>query len=257
MKTRLLRIAVLAALVSLPTLAPSSPPAADTTTVYVSTDGSDAAAGSRSAPFATIQHAVGALASGGGTVVVRGGSYAQRVSLRGMSDLTITAAPGEHPVLDGSSLTPPAGRSALVDISDSTNVTVHGLDITGYRTADIKAMPIGIYVHGGDLGIALNDNHVHDLGNDNGTLGSMAMNAHGIAVYGDSPGRPVRSLTIDGNEVDHLKLGASEAVVVNGNVADWRITRNHVHDDNNIGIDAIGYRDSLAVLRPSGPRCTA
>ncbi|MFF9410570.1 hypothetical protein ACF1B0_34345 [Streptomyces anandii] len=248
MKSRLLsRTAVFAAaLLSVPALvALSAPATAGTTTSYVSPQGSDAAVGSAAAPFATIQHAVDELGRGGGTVVVRAGSYAQRVSLHGVSDVTITAASGEHAVLDGSSLVVPTGRSALVDISDSTDVTVRGLDITGYRTADIKAMPIGIYVHGGDSGIALDDNHVHDLGNDNGTLGSMAMNAHGIAVYGDSPDRPIGSLTIDGNEVDHLKLGASEAVVVNGNVAGWSITHNHVHDDNNIGIDAIGYEPTL------------
>jgi hypothetical protein len=83
------------------------------------------------------------------------------------------------------------------------------------------------------------------MGNDNGTLGSMAMNAHGIAAYGDSPTRSISALTITGNEVDHLKLGASESVVVNGNVDGWAITGNHVHDDNNIGIDAIGYEPTL------------
>ena len=36
-------------------------------------------------------------------------------------------------------------------------------------------------------------------------------------------------------------LGASESVVVNGNVKGWRIAGNHIHDNNNIGIDAIGY----------------
>ncbi|MER8012326.1 right-handed parallel beta-helix repeat-containing protein [Streptomyces sp. NPDC094149] len=244
MKPRLFRIAVSAALLAAPFLAAPSASAADTTTFYVSPNGSDVADGSRTAPFATIQHAVDALRSGG-TVVVQAGNYAQRVNVHGVRDLTITAAPGEHSVLDGSSLTVPTDRSALVDISDSTDVTVHGLDITGYRTSDIKATPIGIYVHGGDSGITLTDNHVHELGNDNGTLGSMAMNAHGIAVYGDSPAHPVSSLTIDGNEVDHLKLGASEAVVVNGNVDGWSITDNHIHDNNNIGIDAIGYEPTL------------
>ena len=45
---------------------------------------------------------------------------------------------------------------------------------------------------------------------------------------------------IDGNEVHHLKTGSSESLVVNGNVAGFRVTRNVVHDNNNIGIDLIG-----------------
>ncbi|MHA6758205.1 right-handed parallel beta-helix repeat-containing protein [Streptacidiphilus sp. PAMC 29251] len=224
----------------------SPAPAAARAVVYVAPRGSDAAAGTRRAPFATVQHAVAALGRhGGGTVELRGGHYAQRVSLKDVSGITLTAAPGEHPVLDGSSLTVPDGRSAMVTITGSSNVTVRGLDITGYRTTRIDAMPIGIYVHGGDSGVVLSGNHVHDLGNHNRTLGSMDMNAHGIAVYGDSATRSVRNLRIEGNEVDHLTLGASESVVVNGNVDGWRITGNHIHDNNNIGIDAIGYEPTL------------
>jgi hypothetical protein len=83
------------------------------------------------------------------------------------------------------------------------------------------------------------------MGNDNPTLGSFDLNAHGIAVYGDSADHPITGLVIEGNEVDHLKLGASESVVVNGNVDGWRITGNDIHDNNNIGIDAIGYEPTL------------
>ena len=82
-------------------------------------------------------------------------------------------------------------------------------------------MPIGIYVTGHDDSITLAHNHVHHLGNDNTTLGSFDINAHGIAVYGRDPRQPISRLRIVGNEVDHLKLGASEAVVVNGNVNRW------------------------------------
>ena len=245
MKPHVLAAAVLSAL-ALPPVALTTPAyAAGAPTVYVAPNGSDYAAGSLSAPFATIQHAVAALSSGGGTVVVRGGSYAQRVSLHNVADITITAAAGEHPVLDGSTLTVPTGRSAMVDIAETTSVAVRGLEITGYRTSDISAMPIGIYVHGGDSGVTVSGDHVHDMGNFNGTLGSMDMNAHGIAAYGDSPTRSISGLAIDGNEVDHLHLGASESVVVNGNVDGWRITGNHIHDDNNIGIDAIGFEPTL------------
>jgi hypothetical protein len=217
-------------------------------TVYVAPAGSDTAPGTRAAPYATIQHAVDALAArpGGGTVVVDGGRYHQRVRLHQVSDITITAAPGQGAVLDGAGLQVPDGRSAMIDISGSTDVTVTGLEITGYRTSAIAGMPIGVYVHGGDTRITLSGLHVHDMGNFNPTLGSMDMNAHGIAAYGDSPTRAITGLSIADNEVDHLHLGASESVVVNGNVDGWRITGNRVHDDDNIGIDAIGYEPTLA-----------
>jgi hypothetical protein len=86
---------------------------------------------------------------------------------------------------------------------------------------------------------------VHRLGNFNRTRGSFDINAHGIAVYGRDPARPITRLRIHDNEVDHLTLGASESVVVNGNVTHWAITGNRIHDDNNIGIDAIGWEGTV------------
>jgi hypothetical protein len=43
------------------------------------------------------------------------------------------------------------------------------------------------------------------------------------------------------NELDHLTLGCSESLTVDGNVQNWSITNNLIHDNNNIGIDAIGF----------------
>ena len=214
-------------------------------TVYVAPGGSDTNAGTADAPFSTIQHGVDVLHGTGGAVVVSTGVYAQQVSIHDTSGVTVTAAPGAQVTLDGSSLTVPTGRSAMIDIAGSTNVSVSNLEITGYRTSDIDAFPMGVYVHGGDTGVSITGLHVHDMGNDNGTQGSMGMNAHGIAAYGDSPTQSISNLTISDNEVDHLVLGASESVVVNGNVDGWRITGNHIHDDNNIGIDAIGFEPTL------------
>ena len=107
-------------------------------------------------------------------------------------------------------------------------------------------MPIGIYVHGASSHVSLARNHVHSMGNYNGTLGSFDINAHGIAVYGDRARHPITDVRISHNEVDHLRLGASESVVVNGNVDHWRITHNRIHDNNNIGIDAIGFEPTLS-----------
>lgn len=39
----------------------------------------------------------------------------------------------------------------------------------------------------------------------------------------------------------NCKLGQSEALVLNGNVDGFKVTNNTVHDNDNIGIDFIGY----------------
>ena len=213
--------------------------------VVAPSGGDDHAAGTARHPLATVAAAVRRLPAGG-TVLLRGGRYDERVSLgSSVHDLVVRPYQREHPVLDGSGLAVPDGRSAMVAVDGSRDVTVEGLEITGYRTAALDPMPIGIYVHGAARDITLRGNHVHDMGNDNPTLGSFDLNAHGIAVYGDSVDHPITGLVIEGNEVDHLKLGASESVVVNGNVDGWRISRNDIHDNNNIGIDAIGYEPTL------------
>jgi hypothetical protein len=213
--------------------------------LVVSPFGSDHNLGTPASPLRTIQLAVHRLAAGG-VVELRGGVYAQRVRLVGVRDVTVRPFGGEHPVLDGSSLTPGAGLTAMVEIADSDAVTVRGLDITGFRTTKLNVTPAGVYVHGHATKVRIEGNHVHDLGNDNRTLGSFDLNAHGIAVYGDDPRAPVSGLSIVGNEVDHLHLGASESVVVNGNVDGWAIAGNRIHDNNNIGIDAIGFEPTLS-----------
>jgi hypothetical protein len=60
-------------------------------------------------------------------------------------------------------------------------------------------------------------------------------------VYGTSASESIHDLIIDGNELYALKLGSSESLVVNGNVDGFQITKNVIHDNNNIGIDAIGF----------------
>jgi hypothetical protein len=211
----------------------------------VATNGDDQAPGTTAHPLATLAAAVRAVPEGG-TILLRGGHYRQRLVLGPSAhDLAVRPFGHEHAVLDGSGLTPPAGRSGMVTIDGSRRIQVSGLDITGYDTTGLDAVPVGVYVHGEASHVTVRGNHVHSMGNYNGTLGSFDLNAHGIAVYGDSPARAVRHLSIVDNEVDHLALGASESVVVNGNVDGWRISGNDIHDNNNIGIDAIGYEPTL------------
>jgi hypothetical protein len=213
--------------------------------VFVSPGGHTGAAGTRQDPLNSVNEAASRLPHGG-VVLMRGGTYAQRISLRGVHRLVVRPFHHEQVILDGGPLTPPRDRSAMVTIANSAHVTVRDLDIRGYDTTSKRAVPIGIYVHGDSSHISLVHNHVHSMGNYNGTLGSFDINAHGIAVYGDRARHPITDLTISRNEVDHLALGASESVVVNGNVNHWRIKHNRIHDNNNIGIDAIGFESTLS-----------
>src|SRR5262249_21501605 len=79
--------------------------------------------------------------------------------------------------------------------------------------------------------------NVHHIQNS----GCASCGAHGIAVYGTSASGSIHDVVIDGNEVHDCTLGWSESLVVNGNVEDFTISNNVVHDNNNIGIVAIGF----------------
>ena len=168
--------------------------------VFVSPSGHAGAAGTRQDPLASVNEAVARLADGG-TVLLRGGTYTQRVTLRGVHRVTVRAFHHERVILDGGPLTPPRGRSAMVTIANSSRIAVRGLDIRGYDTTSKRAVPIGIYVHGASSARHLVGNHVHSMGNYNGTLGSFDINAHGIAVYGD------RARASDPRREDHPQRG--------------------------------------------------
>ncbi len=221
---------------------------------YVSTNGDDANPGTKSKPWKTLQHAADVVAPGT-TVHIRGGIYCQQLSVKasGSADkgfITFRSQPGETAVLDGSCLTPPEGGprggDALVALQNVSYVRVQGLEIRNYRTADRRRTPAGIRVSGAGSHIEILKNNVHHIeqnfpGQDRPGSGG---NGFGIAVYGTDGKTPISDLLVDGNEVHHLKTGSSESLVLNGNVAGFRVTRNIVHDNNNIGIDLIGHERS-------------
>lgn len=213
---------------------------------YVSTAGSDTNPGTQAAPWRTIQHAAD-VARAGTTVNVRGGVYEELVTIKSSGNaregyITFRSYPGETAVLDAQHLTP-TGRSAVLTIHNKSYVRIEGFEIRNYRTAEHRVAPLGISVMGGGSHIELLKNNVHHIentfpGRDRPGSGG---NGFGIAVYGTDAKTPISDLVIDGNEVHHLKTGSSESLVVNGNVTNFRITHNVVHDNNNIGIDVIGF----------------
>jgi hypothetical protein len=215
--------------------------------LYVSTSGDDSNPGTIEKPLRTIQHAAD-IAKPGYTVYMRAGSYCQRLAVKTSGNaeqgfITFKNQPGEHAILDGGCLTPPEGESSMVKLTNVSFVRVQGLEIRNYRTSEFGSAPAGIRVFGGGSHIEILHNDVHHI-EQNSTRrlrpGSGA-NGFGIAVYGTDAATPISDLVIEGNDVHHLKTGSSESLVVNGNVAGFRITKNTVHDNNNIGIDVIGF----------------
>jgi hypothetical protein len=213
---------------------------------YVSTTGSDSNPGTEAAPWRTVQHAAD-VARAGSAVNVRGGVYEELVSIKASGNasdgfITIRSYPGETAVLDATHFTP-SGRQGVLTIHNQSYVRIEGLEIRNFHTAEHRLAPLGIDVMGAGSHIELLKNNVHHIeqtfqGRDKPGSGG---NGFGIAVYGTDAKSPITDLIIDGNEVHHLQTGSSESLVVNGNVTNFRITHNVVHENNNIGIDVIGF----------------
>jgi parallel beta-helix repeat protein len=212
-------------------------------TYYVSTTGSDANDGSFSAPWLTIQHAVDSVGPGD-TIYVRTGIYNELVNFNNSGSaaggyITLQNYDGETPVIDGTALS--GSDPGLIKIEDKHHIIVSGLELRNLTTSNKSTTPAGIWLLGTSHHIELNNNLVHHIEN-NATGG----NAHGIAAYGYSSSSSINNLVIKGNEVRNCILGWSESMVLNGNVENFIVENNIVHDNDNIGIDFIGHEGTCS-----------
>ena len=207
-------------------------------TYYVSTSGNDNNSGSFTDPWLTIQHAAN-TATAGATVYVLGGVYRQSINFpnsgTASEPITFTSYPGQTAIIDGAGLKP-SGVQGLISITNRSYIIINGFEIRNYTTSQATVTPTGVWITGSGTGIQILNNLVHNIT----TKSEKNGNAFGISVYGSST-TPITQLVISGNEVYDLKTGSSESVNVDGNVTYFRITNNLIHDNDNIGIDAIGY----------------
>ena len=205
---------------------------------YVSKSGSNSNSGSYTAPWLTIQHAASTVTAGA-TVYVETGVYNESVSFpnsgTASNPITFINYPGQAPVIDGTGLSV-TGTQGLINIINQSYITVNGFEIRNYTTSNANLTPAGIWITGSGSGVQLLNNLVHNIT----TTSEKNGNAFGIAVYGTSS-TPITNITISGNQVYSLKTGESETMNVDGNVTYFTITNNIVHDNDNIGIDAIGF----------------
>ena len=231
---------------SMPTSGVCTSPPVETTaatrTFYVALTGDDSNPGTIDSPWRTIQQAADSVKAGD-TVYIHGGVYNESVDIQVSGSattgpVTFQSYPGETAILDGTGLTPPADNiRGLINIENQSYVIVRGLEIRNYQTTNAAAAPTGIWVAGGGSHIQILSNHVHDIG----TAAEASGNALGIAVYGTESTAALDSITISDNQLDDLKTGSAKSLTVNGNVTNFAISCNIIHDVDNIGIAASGF----------------
>lgn len=203
--------------------------------IYVATTGSDTSTGSANSPLLTLQRAAD-LATAGTTVHIAAGTYKGVVYIENSGTLAkpiiFEPMPAAKVVITG---TPSTDDEHLIHIENQAYVIIRGLEFTKFWTSNDQITPIAIYVTGSSHNILIENNYIHDLGTCADTEDG---NAHGIAVYGT---QPIRDIQVNNNRVENLTLGRSEAIVLNGDVTNFEVNRNQVNNNNNIGIDIIGF----------------
>ncbi len=199
-------------------------------TYYVSTDGSDDSPGTAQFPWRTVQKACETLEAGD-TAYVLEGLYNEKVYVEVQGDSRrgpVTIEAKGKAVISGQ------GKKGenIFYIEDKSHLRIIGFEIRDLDTKDGSA----IRFEGSGDNIEFRDNVIHRI---------YGKNAMGITVYGTSSKRPVSNLTITGNHIYDCEPSPSEALVLNGNVTNFVVSGNNVHDVNNIGIDFIGGEDSI------------
>jgi len=118
---------------------------------------------------------------------------------------------------------------------------INGFEIRNYKTTKVADVPIGVWIFGQGSNVQIVNNHIHNIETNAPGNTSCNTDAFGVTVDGTVGNQSINALVISGNEVDHNKTGCSETVSVDGNVENFVISNNLIHDDDNIGIDAIGF----------------
>src|SRR6185369_17596052 len=157
--------------------------------------------------FTVIQDALD-TAVAGDTILVHEklGPYFERLQFprsgsAGGGFITLQAAPGETPILDGTGV---SGDQSMILMDAKSWLKVVGFEIQNNLGVTDGS---GIRILGAGSHLELRDNRIHDM---------RGQNAMGITVYATAP-QPISDLVIDGNENYDCEPATSEALTLAGN----------------------------------------
>ena len=172
-------------------------------------------------------------------------TFDNTISLEDVSNITLKGK--GNVVIDGNGIYLKDNKNADMICIKGNNIVVENIKVTGIKLdhSDDDICPTGIRVEGNSSNITIYNCEVNDVGckYDWNHKDEDDYNAHGIIV-GTDPSDPITNVTIEKCTVTECDLGNSEALVLNGNVSNFLVKDNIVTNNDNIGIDLIGYEKS-------------
>jgi hypothetical protein len=129
------------------------------TTYYVSPAGIDDSSRGKSlsTPLKTIKKALSMALTSGDIVYVRTGTYAETISIA-QSGITLSAYPGDRPIIDGGSTLPSGDWGALLSVGGNNNA-ISGFEIKNSNTSGTRLGGYGVAVVGHHNTISKMDVH--------------------------------------------------------------------------------------------------
>ncbi len=194
---------------------------------HVALTGNDSkGTGTNELPWRTIQHALDECEAGD-TVRVHAGTYSERVEFNVSGSAAkgpITLVGEEGAILSGKGVK----GNQLIRAEDQSYLRIQNLDLVDNQN---PAESAAIMIEGSGSHFEIRQCRIARC---------KGKNAIGIGFYGNKAAAPLAEIVIDGNSITDCEPAPSEALVLNGNVMNFKVTNNVISKVNNIGIDFIG-----------------
>lgn len=184
-------------------------------------------------------------ATPGSTVAILGGVYNEHVTVNvsGLSGKPINFVnyANQSVTIDGSGKT----GNVILKIVNKSYLNFRGLTIKNLTKNLAQGILVDATENGGVTALSFKHIVVSQINwsANATTIPNENQNAQAFIVYGEglTEANAVTKLVIDSCEVSNNILGQSEAISLDGNIDGFSITHCLVHDNTNIGIDAIGH----------------
>jgi len=213
------------------------------TNYYVAKTGSNANSGSEASPWLTIQHGVNQL-SPGDILNIKAGTYFEKIDIdvsgTASAKITIKNDQSDDVIISGAN----SMNNLSIIWTDNAYLRIEGLHVTDSQ----KNYSAGITLQGIAHHIEVVNNKVSKINFSSDPNAAVTNNTNAVPVsaLGDATtganGIPDSGhhISFIGNEIFDNRTGYSENLTMGGNVSNFLMDGNIVHDNTNIGIDATG-----------------